>query len=118
MVLHPLVRLKEGHFRFVAEFEWDIGMDEDARRRFMPIFKGVPRGIDADTFQAYYLTSERRLIMIGQTQSSLALQELTAKICYESAIEGRVYHSVEAHDMQKLFSRKPTVPGRNPPIRK
>jgi len=99
----------EGYFRFVAEFEWDIGMDDDARRRFLPLFDKLPRGIDRETLQAYYLTAERRVIVIGQTKSSAALQEFTSAVIYNSPIDGRVYHVVEGHEMRDIFKQAGTA---------
>ncbi|MEJ2285004.1 MAG: hypothetical protein P8X85_15580 [Desulfobacterales bacterium] len=104
MPLHPL---EKGYFRFVAKFKWEMGADDIARKRLMPLFDNLPRGIHRKTIQGFYLTGEREIIFIGQANSPIDLQKFCTSVIYDAPIEARISHGVEIHELKSFYKRKP-----------
>ena len=104
MPLHPL---EDGYFRFVAKFKWEAGEDDIARRRLIPLFENLPRGIHRKTIQGFYLTGEREIIFVGQAKSPMALQRFCTAVIYDAPIEARISHAVEIHELKSFYKGKP-----------
>lgn len=98
---------EDGYYGFIAIVSWEKGDDETARKRLLPLMKILPNGIPKDTFQGFYLTGERKMIFIGQTESAGVLQELSSRIIYDSPLEARFYHCVEIHKMAQIYQKSP-----------
>jgi hypothetical protein len=109
MPFFPVNQLKDGYFRFIARFFWDMGQDDIARKRLISLFDNLPDGIDRDTMQGFYLTGEREIIFIGQAKSPMELQRFCTSVIYDAPIEARFYHSVEIHELRKFYEGKPAM---------
>jgi hypothetical protein len=109
MPFRPVDQLKEGYFRFIARFFWEMGQDDIARKRLIPLFDNLPDGIDRDTLQGFYLTGEREIIFIGQAKSPMELQKFSTSVIYDAPIEARFYHGVEIHELRKFYKSKPSA---------
>jgi len=105
----PFHELKPGFFRFVARFFWDIGQDDIARKRLIPLFDNLPNGIDSDSLHGLYLTGEREIIFMGQAQSSMDIQQFCTSVIYDAPIDARITHCVEIHELKSFFEKKPPV---------
>ena len=103
---------EDGYYGFTAIVSWEKGDDEIARQRLLPLMKILPKGIPRDTFQGFYLTGERKMIFIGQTDSAGALQEFSTHIIFDSPVEARFYHCVEIHKMAQLYQKAPNTKSR------
>jgi hypothetical protein len=109
MPFMPIHEIKNGFFRFIARFFWEIGQDNIARERLIPLFDNLPDGIDRDTIQGFYLTGEREIIFIGQAKSPMELQRFCTSVIYDAPIEARFYHGVEIHELKKFYESMPSV---------
>ncbi|UCE06972.1 MAG: hypothetical protein JSW07_02730 [bacterium] len=105
----PFEELIKGYFRFIARFFWEIGQDDIARKRLIPLFDNLPEGIDRDTIRGFYLTGEREIIFIGQANSPMELQKFCTSVIYDAPIEARFYHGVEIHELKKFYKSTPPV---------
>ena len=94
-------------YGFLAIVTWDKGDDEAARSRLLPLFETLPEGIPKDSFQGYYLTGERKMIFIGQTDSAKTLQVFSSNIIYGAKIDVKFYHCVEIHEMAQIYQEQP-----------
>jgi hypothetical protein len=96
------LRLKPGHLRFVTLFAWGPGEDEVAAKKMYLLSEKLPEGIDGETFQAYYLTGERTMVVIGQAKSQVALQALTSRVTFGTELEPSVFHALEVHELRDV----------------
>ncbi len=94
----------EEYFRFVAIFTWTHQEDELAAKRFLPYiqsFEGT--GIHQETAVCLYLTGERTVIFSGYSNSATGLQRLCSGIIFNTPIQGRFYHAVDAVEIMKAL---------------
>ena len=104
-----MVKRKEGWCWFIAKFSWEKGHDEEARTRLMPLFNETPAGIDRDTLQGFYLTGEREIILIGQTNDPTALQRFSTSVIYEAQIDAKFSYGIEIHELQGIYKKNPII---------
>ena len=103
--ISPFISLKKGYYRFLGLLSWDASEDLLASEKLNLIIKNMPKGIDRETFQGYYLTGERTMVIIGQVDSNahggaaVALQKLSSMVTFGTNIEASFYHAVEAHEL-------------------
>ncbi len=101
----PITLLKKGFYRFVGLMSWESSEDQLAAEKLHLLVDTIPKGIDRDTFQGYYLTGERTMVIIGQVDSeadggaAVALQKLSLMVTFGTNIEASFYHAVEAHEL-------------------
>ena len=71
--------------------------------------KKLPKGIDRETLQSYYLTGERMSVIIGQVDvkakggAAAALQELSMMGTFGTNIKAKFYYAVDAHELAGLI---------------
>jgi len=97
----------EGYYLFGAKFHWDFSQDGVAKNKFKDLFDKLPEGIDRDSMLAYLFTGERTMVVIGYTNSPVALQEFCSSVSHGTAIEARFSHVVEVHELANLTSNWP-----------
>lgn len=121
LVLRNSIKLRKNHFRFLAIFSWDGHDDIEAIDRFKNFLQQLGeddkgelenlKGIDWGTFQAYYITGARKIIAIGQVDSTSErkkniwinpvsrLQTFTSFITLGSGIRAEVYPIMEGFEV-------------------
>jgi hypothetical protein len=103
--ISPFTSLKKDFYRFVGLLSWDPSEDQLAAEKLIHLIKTLPKGIDRETFQGYYLTGERTMVIIGQVDTkavggaAVAVQKLSSMVAFGTNIEASFYHAVEAHDL-------------------
>lgn len=90
--------LKDHHFRFIAEFTWEHAQDAEAAKKLLGIIQDVPKGIDKETFQGFYLTGQRTMLFFGQTDSAESLQRLCVEVSRDSAIKSKISLAVHVEE--------------------
>jgi hypothetical protein len=99
------IALKEGYFRFIATFTWEPAEDKAAAEKLFNIIKAVPKGIDEDTFEGFYLTGQRTMIFIGQATSGESVQRLSSRVSQGNAVRVNISLAVHVNEFVEMLKK-------------
>ena len=95
---------KEGYRPFVIVFTWEFDEDKTAVVKMADLHQKL-ESLGVQAGHGWYLTGMRTMIVIGWSNSNLALQRLCATVTYGNSIQADLCNAVDIHDLASIMEK-------------